>query len=270
VPDLSTLARIFRPAYILLFLSVLLAAALIEGLAPAMLDVPDEAVKRLDSLSSAAREQLQADLKGKNIFKPDDTSKSFSVSRTWALDYKQEADISISCEPPAPAPAPSSSSSSVEGDKNPKPAYVPPGGPCKVNGVELYSNGDPTASIRWDRVLLVVGGLSIVLVTLFYIRLIYGNNIRQENYLGNIDVNSLSLLEQELIRDTRRAFSRSEALFARSGLMLIAGILVAFVGISVFAFLTSQSADQSDIQSNSLERFIFSAPADKLKDLPSF
>jgi hypothetical protein len=47
------------------------------------------------------------------------------------------------------------------------------------------------------------------------------------------------VLEAQMLSDVQRTFDRADALFARSSLMLISGILVAFVGVVVFAFLTS-------------------------------
>jgi hypothetical protein len=141
--------------------------------------------------------------------------------------------------------------SSDDTDKTKSDVVVDPqiaesGESCKVDSVPFGAGRPPEAIIRWDRFLFVLGLFAFSVTALLFLRrIVSGAGSVEHPTLQNKAISDVKL-EHYLVEDVQRAFERGDALFARSSLMLIAGILVAFLGIVAFALLTSSPSTYFD------------------------
>jgi hypothetical protein len=239
MPNLTVLS----PARILLGVCIVLVLILLEGTYPLLGFVPEKTSEELRALGAENAKQINSQMKGKSIITPN-PDQVYQTDITWAVSARLKGYMWFFCATPEPA-APADTKKEDE-DPN-SPSFSTAGSPCKVENAMFSSSAPPEAFIRWDRFLFVVGLLALCVVALLYLnRIVLGMNVL-ENPSRVRSFPAYTNLEQHLLEDVQRAFERGDALFARSSLMLIAGILVAFLGIVAFAFLTSAPVEQNSI-----------------------
>jgi hypothetical protein len=94
----------------------------------------------------------------------------------------------------------------------------------------------PTLQYNWDFIILAIGS---VIVAIVGVRSICKPSAAKALTLSSVSTTSTtltgpSLAEEYLSIDVQRAFATSEQLFSRSTLLLVGGVVMAFVGVGVF------------------------------------
>ena len=108
-----------------------------------------------------------------------------------------------------------------------------PPAPALHEGGMWYIPKDVSFVVRWDALILVISFLIVAFVA--------GRTLQKQIPRATAPVKiskSASQLspsaEAYLVKDVERALERSEELFSRSTLLLVGGVVMAFVGVSVF------------------------------------
>jgi hypothetical protein len=241
---------LLQPAYALVTISIFLVLLLLEGTYPLFGFVPSVTKDELDSIAKLEEQKITSEMKGRAIIVPK-LERVYEADATWAVSARLTGYMFIWCASSGPASQPADNKEGEKGkdnkdDKDDGPDIGNIGtanSPCKVDRASFSTSSRPEPFIRWDRFLFVVGLLVLCITTLFFLkRLTPVQGLDRAASSERIPV--YTSLEQHLLLDVQRAFQRADALFARSSLMLISGILVAFLGIVAFAFLTSSTTNQ--------------------------
>ena len=126
-----------------------------------------------------------------------------------------------------------------------------------VTGVN-YEYHELSLSMRWDSFILFIGGLSSVLALIFYVTTSEATGTRdgtnwspalqgQMEELNRIDKPGTT--EAVLGTEVDGAYRRASDLYTRSTLLLICGILMAFVGVGIFYVTLPQYQEGEPITS---------------------
>jgi len=114
--------------------------------------------------------------------------------------------------------------------------------------VPEFYRATPGFSIRWDNVIIAIGGLLLGLLLLRESFISHSppstpwRNLEEQAAASRIQsVAAIAPAEEFLISDVVRALAQSEALYSRSNLLLAGGIIMAFVGMAVFWVSLAQS-----------------------------
>jgi hypothetical protein len=232
------LLKHISPARVLVGICAVLAIFLLEGAYPLLGFISDETEQALQKMGDDEAEKITKESKGTRIFAPD-SERTYSAPITWAASAKLGGYLFIHCAAPEPLPSDDKTPNKDQASKEYKLAGT--GEACKVESATFSTSSKTEAFIRWDRFLFVAGLLIFCLMALAYLNRMAPQ--RKESAAQGFSASAS--LEQHLLEDTERAFDRGDALFARSSLMLVSGILVAFLGIVAFAFLTSASVESN-------------------------
>jgi hypothetical protein len=94
----------------------------------------------------------------------------------------------------------------------------------------------PTLQYNWDFVVLAIGSVIVAIVGLwaFYKPSATQAVASQSSTATNPSAFSSQFAEEYLVVDVQRALATSEQLFSRSTLLLVGGVVMAFVGVAVF------------------------------------
>jgi hypothetical protein len=219
------------------------SSTIIYGFVPVLgLYDSDEYISQLKSATEQVTSALQTQYKGKEVPYYFTIPKTISVPITWLTYLKQDGEVNF-CPPYIPPPVDTTKSGT---ESTPAPAAPKA---CVVESTSFNpDNPDQNAEValRWDRLIVILGLLTILTIIYVFMERIIGKTILPWDgtaMLGESLTNAFlkeDAVSAHLAADISNVSSRADALFARSSLMLIAGIIVAFVGITVYAFLTTE------------------------------
>jgi len=110
-------------------------------------------------------------------------------------------------------------------------------GPRWTDNAYLTVGADPpTLQYNWDFIILAIGSIIVAIVGLW--SLYQPSKSHQMALLsgpsGGASATAPDLPEEYMIIDVQRALATSEQLFSRSTLLLVSGVVMAFVGVGVF------------------------------------
>jgi hypothetical protein len=261
---------------LVVFISIL---ALFIGFLPLLGVHPNDASSQLESQMEKAQNALNDTLTGKTLHTSTIPTQFFEVQESWLVAYTQRAAVRFQCKQdetntaPASPPAKSPVSAATTAPPPPPPPPPPPvlesgdgtdqltplpDKECTISYAYMEVT-PPRRVLRWDRLIYVTTTAILAGLGFFYLRRMSADRrqrpISHRGKGDGIDTtsdaiakrhgdNSLSFgpLETHMMADVQKAFDRADALFVRSSFMLVAGILTAVVGVTVFAFLTSSTA----------------------------
>jgi hypothetical protein len=135
----------------------------------------------------------------------------------------------------------------------------------------VVAPGEPMLRINWDILIWSAGGLIVAVIAFRTTRVrpiaqVTAQDSRpaREKKTPQSSSASLASIEGYLVTDVDRALTRSEQLFSRSTLLLVGGVVMAFVGVGVFfASLTEVNAVSPDqnivVSSTPINRQLFLA-----------
>lgn len=108
-----------------------------------------------------------------------------------------------------------------------------PPAPAFFDGVLWFIPRDSSFVVRWDTLILITSFLIVAFVA--------GRTLRKQlpraitvPKISKSGPQLSSSAEMYLVKDVERALERSEELFSRSTLLLVGGVVMAFVGVAVF------------------------------------
>ena len=203
---------------------VLTAAAISYGLLPLISPEQDTYDKYFTEQLDKLRENEIKEQIGKKAL-PAPSFNKVSYSASWLVRYTKDYTIMRRCD------------QFGKKDKFDE---------CVITSVSI-SPRPTVAVVAWDRCMFA--GVMSIISLILYLALNYlvGGDDEWQLQIKSF-YNELEGKERYIFLDVMGAKAHADALYFRSGVMLIAGILVAFLGVGVFAFQTgpSNGSDQDD------------------------